>query len=123
MFYYLAVCAEYGGAQDDGMRDKDDTNQQETVNTEVFKLLPPGPNDLLSLAVTKNLGTSDVQLVVCDLCCNIGSFTSCFGTFESLKGFNLTTRLGSHYFIGSKLDNCGALVPISVPLNSKYSQN
>ena len=47
------------------MRDEDDTYQQETVHTEVFKLLPQGPHGLLSLAVTKNLRISDPDVQCC----------------------------------------------------------
>ena len=58
---YLAVCAEYGCAQDDGMRDEDDPHQEKAVHTEILELPPPGSHNPLSLAVSKNLRTSDAR--------------------------------------------------------------
>ena len=59
-FFYLTVIAEHWRAQDDGMRDEDHSHQQEAVHTEVLKLLPPGPDDLLSHAGQKNLGMLEI---------------------------------------------------------------
>ena len=64
---YLAVCAEYRCAQDDGVRDEDDPHQQQPVHTEVLQLLPPWPYDCLGLAVTKNLRIANclMKLYIC----------------------------------------------------------
>ena len=61
---YLAICAEYGCAQDDGMRNEDDPHQEKAVHAEILELLPPGPHNPLGLAVTKNLRRPDLYRAV-----------------------------------------------------------